>query len=144
MLQEGKLWPVRSFMWSANVLAQLQSLHLFVQSHGYAVDYYIYSCISRPTYKLTPPIPVPKNVAKLSDLHISWHRKSTFELSPNMAANHSCISSAQSSFKSASLSVRWLLSSLSAWQLTACVWLCLNDGLAQCECWNGIKLQWLT
>jgi len=20
----------------------------------------------------------------------------------------------------------------------------LNDGLAQCECWNGVKLQWLT
>ena len=24
------------------------------------------------------------------------------------------------------------------------VWLWLNDGLVACECWNGMKVQWLT
>jgi len=29
---------------------------------------------------------------------------------------------------------------VTAWHLTA--W--LNDGFAQCECWSGVKLQWMT
>jgi len=28
--------------------------------------------------------------------------------------------------------------------VTAGVWLWLNDGLAQCECLSGVKLQWMT